>query len=71
MVLRPFNESIHPRGWRSYQEYGNGTIGDMGIHMIDMARWMMDLGWPKPQVAWLPQWPAGSELLKNCLSLSK
>lgn len=45
--MRPFNKGIHPRGWRSYMEYGNGTIGDMGIHMIDMARWMMDLGWPK------------------------
>ena len=28
-------------------EYGNGTIGDMGIHMVDMVRWMMNLGWPK------------------------
>ena len=45
--MRPFNKGIHPGGWRSYLEYGNGTIGDMGIHMIDMARWMMDLGWPK------------------------
>jgi predicted dehydrogenase len=27
-------------------EYGNGTIGDMGIHMFDMVRWFMDLGWP-------------------------
>lgn len=45
--MRPFNKNIHPRGWRSYMEYGNGTIGDMGIHMIDMARWMMDLGSPR------------------------
>jgi predicted dehydrogenase len=45
--MRPFNKGIHPRSWRDYMEYGNGTIGDMGIHMIDMARWMMDLGWPK------------------------
>jgi predicted dehydrogenase len=28
-------------------EYGNGMIGDMGIHMFDMVRWFMDLGWPK------------------------
>src|SRR5690606_12284674 len=21
--------------------------GDMGIHMLDMARWMLDLGWPQ------------------------
>ncbi len=44
---RPFNRTIHPGSWRNYMEYGNGTIGDMGIHMIDMVRWMMNLGWPK------------------------
>jgi predicted dehydrogenase len=35
------------RSWRSFMEYGNGTIGDMGIHMFDMVRWFLDLGWPK------------------------
>jgi predicted dehydrogenase len=45
--MRPFNSSIHPRSWRNYMEYGNGTIGDMGVHMVDMVRWMMNLGWPK------------------------
>jgi predicted dehydrogenase len=35
------------RQWRRFMEYGNGTIGDMGIHMFDMVRWFMDLGWPK------------------------
>lgn len=45
--MRPFNKMKHPRGWRSWMEYGNGTIGDMGIHMIDMARWMLDLGSPQ------------------------
>jgi predicted dehydrogenase len=28
-------------------EYGNGIVGDMCIHMFDMVRWMMDLGWPR------------------------
>jgi predicted dehydrogenase len=28
-------------------EYGNGIVGDMCIHMLDMVRWMMDLGWPQ------------------------
>jgi predicted dehydrogenase len=28
-------------------EYGNGIVGDMAIHMFDMTRWMLDLGWPK------------------------
>ena len=37
----------HPRGWRAFMEYGNGIIGDMCIHMLDMVRWMLDLGWPQ------------------------
>jgi predicted dehydrogenase len=45
--MRPFIRGKHPRGWRQYMEYGNGTLGDMGIHMFDMARWFLDLGWPK------------------------
>src|SRR5262249_14512956 len=24
-----------------------GIMGDMCIHMLDMVRWMLDLGWPK------------------------
>ena len=44
--MRPYNELIHPRRWRAYMEYGNGIVGDMCIHMLDMVRWMMDLGWP-------------------------
>ena len=38
---------MHPRGWRAFMEYGNGIVGDMCIHMLDMVRWMLDLGWPK------------------------
>ncbi len=45
--MRPYNRLYHPGGWRSFMEYGNGTIGDMGVHMLDMVRWMLDLGWPR------------------------
>ena len=44
--MRPYNKMVHPRGWRAFSEYGNGIVGDMCIHMLDMVRWMMDLGWP-------------------------
>ncbi|MBS1873172.1 MAG: Gfo/Idh/MocA family oxidoreductase [Acidobacteria bacterium] len=44
--LRPYNSLIHPRTWRAFMEYGNGIIGDMCVHMLDMTRWMLDLGWP-------------------------
>jgi predicted dehydrogenase len=37
----------HRRWWRAFMEYGNGIMGDMCIHMFDMVRWMLDLGWPE------------------------
>lgn len=45
--MRPYNRLVHPVGWRGFMEYGNGTIGDMGVHMLDMVRWMLGLGWPR------------------------
>jgi predicted dehydrogenase len=45
--MRPYNKLVHPRSWRAFMEYGNGIVGDMCIHMLDMVRWMMGLGWPK------------------------
>src|SRR5258706_2857236 len=45
--MRPYNMLCHPRRWRAFMEYGNGIVGDMCIHMLDMVRWMLDLGWPK------------------------
>jgi predicted dehydrogenase len=44
--MRPFNRLVHPRSWRAFMEYGNGIVGDMCVHMLDMTRWMMGLGWP-------------------------
>jgi predicted dehydrogenase len=44
--MRPYNNLCHPRRWRAFKEYGNGIVGDMCIHMLDMVRWMLDLGWP-------------------------
>ncbi len=45
--MRPYNELVHPGRWRAFMEYGNGIVGDMCIHMFDMVRWMLGLGWPK------------------------
>jgi predicted dehydrogenase len=45
--MRPYNKLVHPRSWRAFMEYGNGIVGDMCIHMFDMVRWMLDLGWPR------------------------
>jgi predicted dehydrogenase len=45
--MRPYNKLVHPRSWRAFMEYGNGILGDMCVHMLDMVRWMLDLGWPQ------------------------
>jgi predicted dehydrogenase len=45
--MRPYNEWVHPRRWRAFMEYSNGIVGDMCVHMLDMVRWMLGLGWPK------------------------
>jgi predicted dehydrogenase len=45
--MRPYNRLVHPRSWRAFMEYGNGIMGDMCIHMLDMVRWMLELGWPQ------------------------
>lgn len=45
--IRPYNRLVHPRSWRAFTEYGNGIMGDMCIHMLDMVRWMLGLGWPR------------------------
>lgn len=45
--MRPYNPMLHPGRWRQFMEYSNGIVGDMCIHMYDMVRWMLDLGWPK------------------------
>lgn len=47
--LRPFNGDggIHPRGFRSYLDYANGTLGDWGIHWLDQILWITGEKWPK------------------------
>ena len=44
--MRPYNSLVHPRSWRAFMEYSNGIMGDMCVHMLDMVRWMLDLGMP-------------------------
>src|SRR5215831_21376465 len=36
----------HPFNWRGWVDWGNGPLGDMGAHLIDVAMWALDLGFP-------------------------
>lgn len=44
---KPFNKSIHPRGFRQHLEYANGTLGDWGIHWLDQVLWWTEEKWPR------------------------
>jgi predicted dehydrogenase len=41
------NRGIHPRGFRNYLEYANGTLGDWGIHWLDQILWVTGEKFPK------------------------
>jgi predicted dehydrogenase len=37
----PWSGGIHPRGFRNYLDYANGTLGDWGVHWMDQILWIM------------------------------
>lgn len=45
--LAAYYPELHPRNWRSFEVFGNGYMGDVGVHMIDACRWLLGLRWPK------------------------
>lgn len=45
--LRPFNKKIHPKGFRNFLDYANGTLGDWGIHWIDQILWITGERYPR------------------------
>jgi len=44
--VRPYNRCYHPDGWRSWWDFGNGRLGDMGCHMIDLPFTALGLKYP-------------------------
>ena len=44
---RPYhNKAYMPGQWRRWWDFGTGTLGDMGCHIIDPVFWALDLGYP-------------------------
>jgi predicted dehydrogenase len=45
--VRPFLPGrYHPAQWRRWWDFGNGTLGDMGCHYMDLPFWALDLRHP-------------------------
>jgi len=43
---RPYHPRYMPSEWRRWWDFGTGTLGDMGCHIIDPAWWVLDLQYP-------------------------
>ena len=36
---RPYQDNLHPFWWRSWRDFGTGTLGDMACHVMDGVYW--------------------------------
>ena len=44
---RPYKDGrYHPANWRRWWDFGQGTLGDMGCHYMDLPFWALDLRHP-------------------------
>ena len=43
---RPYHRVYHPFSWRAWYDFGCGSLGDMGCHVLDAAHTALRLGAP-------------------------
>lgn len=61
---RPYHPTYLPANWRRWWDFGNGTLGDMACHFMDLPFWALDLRHPttvaakgpKPHPETAPEW---------------
>jgi predicted dehydrogenase len=44
--MRPFHPTYHQGTWRAWWEFGTGSLGDLGCHIMDPAFWALKLKYP-------------------------
>ena len=66
--FRDYHDGLHPHDWHAWRDFGNGTIGNMGCHIINHAYRALHLA--KPSAVELESvnggngecWPAGTRI---------
>jgi predicted dehydrogenase len=44
--MRPFSKNLVHYNWHWHWDYGNGDVGNQGIHETDLCMWGLDVGLP-------------------------
>jgi predicted dehydrogenase len=65
--MRPYSPVYLPQTWRGYWEFGNGTLGDMACHHMDLPYWALNLRYPTRVSAEGP--PVNSETTPEWLAV--
>jgi predicted dehydrogenase len=61
----PYHPTYLPENWRSFWNFGNGKLGDMACHHVDLPYWALGLKYPtqvtpvegpKPHPEGAPEW---------------
>jgi len=63
---RPYHPAYLPVVWRNWWDFGNGRLGDMGCHLLDLAFWALDL--KHPLTAEAEGSPVGREVTPKSLT---
>ena len=43
---RDFHSDLHPHSWHGWHDFGNGSIGNMGCHVLDGVYWALKVEHP-------------------------
>lgn len=43
---RDYHSDLHPHSWHGWYDFGNGSIGNMGCHVLDGAYWALKIDHP-------------------------
>lgn len=43
---RDFHDDIHPHEWHGWYDFGNGSLGNMGCHVLDGVYWALKIDHP-------------------------
>ncbi len=43
---RPYHPDYLPQSWRAWWDFGTGSLGDLGCHILDSAYWALKLTYP-------------------------